>query len=227
MSTSVPEHSRTQSPAHHLPAAWSISSSPPLTETSSTGMLIWPLSSLLLRSLLSLLFPCPAREGCGFHVLPREGSGSQSNPVRSPVSMSSPEKAPIPEFSPESLEAHKCPLLPPPPLSSGRPSARPQYPLTSLPASKPLPVDLLAPPWVLAPSFPQSTSSTGLPRPSSSALVWCRPSCASSLHSSGSFIPLAPPQSSVTPALPWPFGSTPPCHMLQVPPVSFLAPPFI
>ncbi len=41
-----------------------------------------------------------------------------------------PVSAPVPLFSPGSPESHKCtpshPLLPPPPLSSGSPSARPQ-----------------------------------------------------------------------------------------------------
>ncbi len=52
------------------------------------------------------------------------------SPGRAPVPEFSPGKAPVPEFRPERPEAHKClpshPLLPPPPLSFGSPSARPQ-----------------------------------------------------------------------------------------------------
>ncbi|KAL0173594.1 hypothetical protein M9458_029562, partial [Cirrhinus mrigala] len=53
--------------------------------------------------------------------------------------------------------------------------------------------------------------STGLPRPSGSALVWHRPTYASGLHFSG-FAPslrLPPPWSFVTPAPPWLPGYTP------------------
>ncbi|KAL0162818.1 hypothetical protein M9458_042214, partial [Cirrhinus mrigala] len=55
---------------------------------------------------------------------------SKSNPKRDSVPKSCHERISVPECSPESLEAHKCPLshplLPPPLLSSGSPSAHPQ-----------------------------------------------------------------------------------------------------
>ncbi|KAI2651796.1 hypothetical protein H4Q32_014548 [Labeo rohita] len=62
-----------------------------------------------------------------------------------------------PELS-ESPEAQKCPptlpLLPPPPLSSGSPSAHPQPTIFSESRTPPWPVDPVAPPWLLAPSSP-------------------------------------------------------------------------
>ncbi len=54
----------------------------------------------------------------------------ESGPEKAPVFTSSSERAPVPPSSPESPETHQCPLscplLPPPPLSSGSSSARPQ-----------------------------------------------------------------------------------------------------
>ncbi len=145
--------------------------------------------------------PCTAAEGelsmaCGLC----QGKGEwapvpEFSPRRAPVP--APQKhppvpappecpsvsAPILKFSPGSPEAHKYPpshpLLPPPPLSSGSPSARPQptiyavrarrdyhppalpwseFPSTPPPASEartpPRPVDPSAPLWLLAPSSP-------------------------------------------------------------------------
>ncbi|KAL0182311.1 hypothetical protein M9458_021686, partial [Cirrhinus mrigala] len=54
----------------------------------------------------------------------------------------------------------------------------------------PQPIDPVAPPWLLSAVARQSTGSTVLPRPSGSALVWCRPSRASGLHYSGSTLVL-------------------------------------
>ncbi len=167
-----------------------------------------------------LCLPIQPREGSCFHVLLRERLGSQVQPCRSPVSRA-------PHAGGHNLvcvgsahqrwKAHKCPptrlLLPPPPLSSGSPSARPQpticteralwvchpplspwleNPLPPSPASKtrtpPRPIDPATPPLLLAPS--------SMPWPIS---------------------PLAPPGFHVHLALPWsvvdnpaPRDSTPP-----------------
>ncbi|KAL0177391.1 hypothetical protein M9458_026285, partial [Cirrhinus mrigala] len=78
------------------------------------------------------------------------------------------------------------PLLPLPPLSSGNPSAHPQPTIQSPPASwHPLSPPLLINHSLFSTMPRQSTSSTGLPCPSSSALVSHRPSAASGLHSFG------------------------------------------
>ncbi len=116
-------------------------------------------------------------------------------------------------------------LLPPPPLSPASPSARPQptistvralrvchspsspwleYPLPPASAHRPS-SSTMAPSSLLSALARQSTASARLPRPSGSALVWRRPSCASELHSSGCSSSLLP-SSSVR--LLHPLGST-------------------
>ncbi len=173
-------------------------------ETLLTCILTCPLSSSFVLALFHSCFHVPPREGsCSwvqpregschpiqpregscFHILLRERLGSQVQPCRSPVSRA-------PHAGGHNLvcvgsahqrwKAHKCPpirlLLPPPPLSSGSPSARPQpticteralwvchpplspwleNPLPPSPASKtrtpPRPIDPATPPLLLAPS---------------------------------------------------------------------------
>ncbi|KAI2647022.1 Transmembrane protease serine 9 [Labeo rohita] len=50
----------------------------------------------------------------------------------------------------------------------------------------------MVPSFLLSTIYRQSTSSNALPCPSSSALVWCQPSCTSGLHSSGCDLSLRP-----------------------------------
>ncbi|KAI2653700.1 hypothetical protein H4Q32_014026 [Labeo rohita] len=130
--------------------------------------------------------------------VPMSSSGrapvSKSSPERETVPQSSQKRASVPRGSSKSPEAHKFPcsnpLLPPPLLSSGSPSAHTQPticavgspwvyqspsvlwledPLSPPPASEsrtpPQLVDPAPPPWLLAPYS----------RPSGSTLVCCRP----------------------------------------------------
>ncbi len=150
-----------------------------------------------------------------------------SCPERAPVPLSSPEGAPDPEFSPENPEAHKCPpshpLLPPPPLSSVSPSARPQLTISTVWAPRvfhrrrgwripylrlqPLrPIDPAAPPRLLAPLPPPSPIDPPAPP--------------------GSLVPPAPPWSGVDP--PSPQDSAPPAaprRSIQPAPVGSFLPP--
>ncbi|KAI2657540.1 hypothetical protein H4Q32_008890 [Labeo rohita] len=118
-----------------------------------------------------------------------------------PIPEPSQESDTVPKGRPECPEAHKClashPLLPPPLLSSGSPSAHPQSyicavgslrvcqspsalqledPLSSRSASESRtlawPVDPVAPPWILTPSSPPWPGrQLALPAPSS---LWLR-----------------------------------------------------
>ncbi len=109
--------------------------------------------------------------------------------------------APVPEVSPGSLEAFKCPpshpLLPPPPLLSGSPSARPQPTIYAVRAWRDYHPPML--PWLEFPSNPPPASEAWTRPVDPSARPWLLAS--SSPPWPGS--PLAPPGSLVPPALPW------------------------
>ncbi|KAI2661428.1 DNA-directed RNA polymerase II subunit RPB1 [Labeo rohita] len=147
-----------------------------------------------------LLFPRPAQR----EFSPERAPGSPSSPEKAPVSKSSPkrdsvskfnpERASVPKGSPESPEAHKCqpsnPLLPPPLLSSGSPSAHPQPTIYVVSSPRvcqsPLVLwleDPLSPPQSLGLFLGPSTQAPSSP-------PW-----------PGS--PLAPPSSLIHLALPW------------------------
>ncbi len=91
-------------------------------------------------------------------------------------------RAPIPEFGPGRATDPKS--------SSPSSLESPSSPL--VPASRWPACSTMAPCSLLSAVAHLSTGSAGLPRPSGSALVWRRPSCASGLHSSGCALALRP-----------------------------------
>ncbi|KAI2658312.1 DNA-directed RNA polymerase II subunit RPB1 [Labeo rohita] len=164
-----------------------------------------PLSFLLLRSPSVTPVPTSTTERAAFPT---------SCPERALVSTYSLEGAPVPEFSPERASVPKSsPEKAPVSKSNPNPFSHPQSSICAVASPRfcqfPLALWLedpvfasglrvqdsgsacrssgstMAPSSLLSAGARQSTGSTGLPRPSSSALVWRRPSYASGLHSSG------------------------------------------